>query len=94
MDRLTLICFATLLAAILPAEAEEYPIESLSLAQLEQRRTEIDSELSQLSRLSLRSGVGSRGTAPPGVKATYKRNGLKSILGKSFRSMRLCWCPL
>ena len=61
MHHLTLICFAVLLAAVLPIEADEAPLESLSLAQLEQRRTEIDSELSQLSRLSLRSGVGSRG---------------------------------
>jgi signal transduction histidine kinase len=61
MHRLTHICFAILLAAILPTEAAEAPLKSRSLTQLEERRAEIDSELSQLSRYSLRSGIGSIG---------------------------------
>ncbi len=65
MHRLTIIYFAILLAAILPTTAAEThlkaPVESLSLTQLEKRRAEIESELSQLSRYSLRSGIGSIG---------------------------------
>lgn len=58
MLQLTHIYLAIFLAAILPVKAS---LESLSLAQLEERREEIGSELAQLARLSLRSGVGSIG---------------------------------
>jgi len=61
MTRRTAICTATLLTGILSAGAVEYPLHTYSLTQLEQRLVQLDNELEQLARASLRSGVGAVG---------------------------------
>lgn len=52
---------AGILVGLLPAAQAETPPHNLSLPDLEQRLTQIDSELSKLARCSLRSGVGAIG---------------------------------
>jgi hypothetical protein len=56
---LLLLLLATGVASA--TERVQVPLESLSLPQLEQHLTEIDSELAQLARFNLRGGAGSLG---------------------------------
>jgi signal transduction histidine kinase len=58
MKKIIVIALATLSA--LPVRAAT-PLNALSLTQLQQRLAEIDAELDQLARYSLRSGIGSIG---------------------------------
>ncbi len=61
MSRSPSICLAVLLAAISLGKAIASPLRTYSLAQLEQRREAIDSELAQLAQYSLRTGIGAVG---------------------------------
>jgi signal transduction histidine kinase len=63
MYRIPVICITALLTGILPAMAapDKPTQETLPLTELEHRLANIDSELKQLARDTLRGGTGSRG---------------------------------
>ena len=64
-----------LLTSVLAVPAANAEMEELSLPQLEQRRMEIDAELGQLARFTLRSGTGAVGSVPGWGRSCFSTSG-------------------